>query len=178
MLGGPRGTSHLPAALQARPLLNLPGLREPHEPRRAPLGEGTTLKGDFHLRPSGVWGPRVVLAGGPAACFPACPNLVPSHLPALSSSARPRLTRRQALGLWTRDQRLLPPVLFAWQSGPCGRGQRGSRAHPTSPVALGTGWTECILPASSGKPFSQYILVSAVSLNVISGSKKDSEQCP
>ena len=51
------GPSRLSVALRAVSLpsgawdLNLPGLREPREPRRATVGEGTTLKGDFRLQP-------------------------------------------------------------------------------------------------------------------------------
>ena len=131
------GPSRLSVALRAVSLpsgawdLNLPGLREPREPRRATVGEGTTLKGDFRLQPGGVWGPGVVLAGAPAGCFPACLDLgpvTPSRL-----QLRPRSPAHRTAGTRPVDRGLLPPVLFVWYRGPEAEGCGGPGYAPPRP---------------------------------------------
>lgn len=76
--GAYAGPSRLLAAVQGREL-NLLGLREPDEPCRATLGEGTMTKGDFHLQPVGVWGGRWGPCRGPCSLLPCLSRLGSCH---------------------------------------------------------------------------------------------------
>lgn len=172
------GPSRLSVALWAVSLpsgawdLNLPGLREP---RRATLGEGTTLKGDFRLQPGGVWGPGVVLAGAPAGCFPACLDLGPVTPSCLE--LRPRSPAHRTAGTRPVDRGLLLPVLFVWYRGPEAEGCGGPGYAPPRRGPghrLDRGYFASVF----GETISQYVLLSVVYLNVICGNKKDRLQFP